>query len=71
MTTVTNRSASFVSQYFSTSLVYVIGSKESGVFEQFLFSECPTQIYFWWANPVVKGIGALTSYYEGKLLYSS
>lgn len=40
MTIVTNRSADFISQYFSTSLVYSIGSEESGfedlnILEQF------------------------------------
>lgn len=51
MTIVTDRSAGSVSQYFSTTLVYFIGSEESGIedlniFQQLLISECPTQIYF-------------------------
>lgn len=48
MTIVTDRSAGSVSQYFPTTLVYFIGSEESGIedlniFQQLLISDCPTR----------------------------
>lgn len=75
MTIVTDRSAGSASQQFPTTLVYFVGSEKSGIedlniFQQLLISECPTQIYFWWANLGIKEIGALTGNYYGKVLQS-